>query len=51
MKAFMAKFFFNNKIEKIHKEEKVDDNVIILPGYIDLHCRTITRTIKRVTVC
>ena len=36
--SFDGEIFFSKKIEKIHKKEKVDDNVIILPGYIDLHC-------------
>ena len=36
--SFNGEIFFSNKIEKIHKEDKVEDNVIILPGYIDLHC-------------
>ena len=36
--SFNGEIFFSKKIEKIHKKEKVDDNVIILPGYIDLHC-------------
>ena len=36
--SFNGEILFNKKIEKIHKEEKVDDNAIILPGYIDLHC-------------
>ena len=36
--SFNGEIFFSNKIEKIHKEDKVEDNVFILPGYIDLHC-------------
>ena len=36
--SFNGEIIFSNKIEKIHKEDKVEDNVIILPGYIDLHC-------------
>ena len=34
----IAKENILDQIEKIHKEDKVEDNVIILPGYIDLHC-------------
>ena len=36
--SFNGEIFFNNKIEKIHKEEKINENYIILPGFIDLHC-------------
>ena len=36
--SFNGEILFNKKIEKIRKEEKVDTNLIILPGYIDLHC-------------
>ena len=36
--SFNGEIIFNKKIEKINKEERGDDNAIILPGYIDLHC-------------
>ena len=36
--SFNGEIFFNNKIEKIHKDEKINENYIILPGFIDLHC-------------
>ena len=36
--SFNGEIIFSTKIERIHKSEKVDDNLIILPGYVDLHC-------------
>jgi len=36
--SFHGEIIFNKKIKKIHKSEKIDDNVIILPGFVDPHC-------------
>jgi len=36
--SFNGEILFNKQIEKIYKSEKVDDHVIILPGFVDLHC-------------
>ena len=35
--SFFGEIYFNNEIEKITKDVKVGDNIII-PGYVDLHC-------------
>ena len=35
--SFFGEIYFNNEIEKITKDIKVGDNIII-PGYVDLHC-------------
>lgn len=36
--SFNGEIFFSKKIEKIDKKAKIDNNAIIIPGYIDLHC-------------